>query len=342
MRALCIEKPNHSHIIDIDEPGDLGPEDVLLTIRTVGICGTDLSTYRGVNPLVTYPRVPGHEIAATIEAKGANVPDDFSIGDTVTVYPYTNCGECPACKNNKHHACEHNATLGVQRTGAFTERFIQPWQKLIHANGLSFAETALIEPFAVGFHAVDRGLVTENDTVLVIGSGAIGLGCVAGAVARGARVICADLDNRKLKVAQALGAKEVIHVGESSLVDRARKLTDGHGVDVAIEAVGSPTTFTGAVDAVGYTGRVVYIGYSKEHVTYDTSLFVKKELTIRGSRNARRENFEEVIAALKSGNIPTDRVVSKTVSLEATPEAIDHWDKVGRDIVKIHVAINAE
>ena len=339
MQALSINEPDNASIITLDAPDALPAAHVMLAIKTVGICGTDLSTYRGVNPLVTYPRVPGHEIAAVIEEKGSDVPDTFSVGDIVTVYPYTNCGTCASCKNNRHHACEHNATLGVQRPGAFTERITQPWGKLIPAEGLSFAETALIEPMAVGFHAVERGRTTNQDTVVVLGCGAIGLGCIAGAAARGARVIAVDLDDHKLAVAQATGATELINAKSKDLVETVLELTDGLGADVIIEAVGSPITFVAAIDAVSYTGRVVYIGYAKTHVTYDTAQFVKKELDIMGSRNATRQNFEEVIAVIRAGNVPLDKIVTRTVPLTEAPEALDQWDKDGADIVKIHVEI---
>lgn len=340
MLAFEIEKPDHARIIEIDAPDAPGPEEVLLQIKTMGICGTDLSTYRGVNPLVTYPRVPGHEISATIEAIGSDVPGDYSIGDLVTVYPYTNCGACGACNANRHHACEFNATLGVQRPGAFTERFVQPYQKLIPATGLSYSETALIEPMAVGFHAVDRAETTSSDLVVVIGCGAIGLSCVTGAVARGARVVAVDIDAHKLSVARDIGATELINSSDTDLVTRIMELTNNVGADAVIEAVGLPVTFRAAVDAVRYCGRVVYIGYAKEHVTYDTSLFVKKELDIRGSRNATRSDFENVIQTLRKGTLPIDKIVSKIVSLSDAPAAIDHWDKEGRDLIKIHVTIN--
>lgn len=311
----------------------------MLNIKTVGLCGTDLSTYRGVNPLVSYPLVPGHEIAASIEALGDDVPDTFNVGDTVTVYPYTNCGECASCKKNRHHACEHNATLGVQREGAFTERITQPWQKLIPAEGLTYAEAALIEPLSVGFHAVERGQVTSSDTVLVIGCGAIGLGCIAGAAAQGATIIAADLDDTKLEIARAVGATHLLNANNRPLLDQVLPLTNNLGADVVIEAVGSPVTFTSAIDIVTFTGRVVYIGYSKTHVTYDTALFVKKELDIRGSRNATHENFQDVITAIRSGKVPTQKIITQTVPLEEAPEALDTWDKNGGHITKIHVEL---
>ncbi|MFP6596180.1 MAG: zinc-binding dehydrogenase, partial [Candidatus Hydrogenedentota bacterium] len=264
-----------------------------------------------------------------------------AVGDTVTVYPYTNCGKCASCKNERHHACEHNATLGVQREGAFTERITQPWQKLIPTQGLTHAEAALIEPLSVGFHAVERGSTTSADTVLIIGCGAIGLGCIAGAAAQGATIIAADIDNTKLEIAKAVGATHTLNAGEAPLLDHVLPLTDNLGADVVIEAVGSPQTFTAAIDIVSYTGRVVYIGYSKAHVTYDTALFVKKALDIRGSRNATRKNFEQVITALRSGSIPTQKIITQTVTLQETPQALDIWDKNGAHITKIHVQLDS-
>lgn len=340
MQALCIEKPDKASIQTIDAPSSLPDDHVLLKIKTMGLCGTDLSSYRGVNPLVSYPRVPGHEISAVIEQMGSDVPDSFSVGDTVTVYPYTNCGECASCKNNRHHACEYNATLGVQREGAFTEYITQPWGKLIPADGLSFGETALIEPMAVGFHAVERGQTTEKDIVVIFGCGAIGLGCICGAAARNATIVAIDLDDHKLAVAKDSGATHLINGAKDSVDEKIMELTNGLGADVVIEAVGTPATFTKAIDIVSFTGRVVYIGYSKAHVTYDTAQFVKKELDIRGSRNATRENFEEVIAAIRSKKIPSDKIITQNVSLDESPEALDKWDKDGADIVKIHVEID--
>jgi 2-desacetyl-2-hydroxyethyl bacteriochlorophyllide A dehydrogenase len=340
MKALQIQNPDHATITTIDDPGAPGEGEVRLQIKTMGICGTDLSSYRGVNPLVSYPRVPGHEISAVIHALGPNVPDECKVGDTVTVYPYTNCGECASCKNNRHHACEHNATLGVQREGAFTEYINQPWEKLIRADGLSYAETALIEPMAVGFHAVERGQTTQNDIVVVFGCGAIGLGCICGAAARNATIVAIDLDDHKLQVAKAAGAAHLINGNTEDVDAKIADLTNGLGADVVIEAVGTPATFTKAIDIVSFTGRVVYIGYSKAPVTYDTAQFVKKELDIRGSRNATRQNFEEVIAALRADKIPVDQIVTQNVPLADSPTALDNWDKNGADIVKIHVQID--
>ncbi len=245
MRAVVIEQPGDVTLGTLAEPS-LADGDVLIHVRTVGFCGSDLNTYRGLNPLVSYPRVPGHEIAGTVAAIGANVPMPLAVGVDVTVVPYTACGRCSACRRGRTNTCRNNQTLGVQRDGALTERIVVPWQSVLHAEGLGRRELALVEPLAVGFHAVARGRVSGGDVVAVIGTGAVGLGAVAGAVRVGATVIAVDVDDRKLATARRAGASQVVNTQATSLHDRLQELTSGEGPDVVIEAVGFPVTFIGS------------------------------------------------------------------------------------------------
>ena len=160
MRAFFITAPNESGLGEIAVPKP-GPEEVLLRTRIVGMCGSDLNTFRGNNPMVSYPRIPGHEIAATIEEAGPEVPGEFRSGVDVTVSPYTNCGRCASCRRGRTNACESNQTLGVQRDGAMTSYFVVPWRKLYRAQGLSLRELSVVEPLSVGFHAAARGRITN-------------------------------------------------------------------------------------------------------------------------------------------------------------------------------------
>jgi 2-desacetyl-2-hydroxyethyl bacteriochlorophyllide A dehydrogenase len=337
MIALSITAPNHCELIDIPRPADPGPSEVLLRVRTVGFCGSDLTSYRGLNPMVSYPRIPGHEIGATIEELGSEVPSKWQVGQQVLVSPYSHCGQCTACLAGRPNACKHNQTMGVQRDGALTEYIVVPHEKLFTSEQLSLSELALVEPLTVGFHAVARGQVTSSDVVAVFGCGAIGLGVIAGAYARGARVIAIDIDDDKLALAKRCGACEVIHSANENLNDRLSGLTDGNGPHIMIEAVGLPATFRACVEAVCFGGRIVYIGYAKAPVEYETKYFVMKELDIRGARNALPEDFEAVIQHLKSGSFPSEAVISRTVSIRDAPAALEDWSKNPGDITKIHV-----
>lgn len=339
MRALVIVEAGETRYVERDPPTAAQGE-VLLHVKRVGFCGTDLNTFRGLNPLVTYPRVPGHEIAAIVADVTPGVPSHVTVGMATTVLPYTTCGTCPSCRTGRPNACRHNQTLGVQRDGAFTEFLTVPWQKLVRSDRLSLEEHALVEPLSVGFHAVERGRVTSADTVLVIGCGMIGLGAISGAaLGRGARVIAVDLDEAKLALARKAGAAETINSGSVPLHHAVQALTHGDGPSVAIEAVGAPATFRAAVDEVAFAGRVVYIGYAKEPVQYETKYFVMKELDILGSRNATTQNFADVIAVLESGRYPVADTITHAVPFGEAGQALARWAADPSRVTKIHVAM---
>jgi 2-desacetyl-2-hydroxyethyl bacteriochlorophyllide A dehydrogenase len=334
----------------IDAPGDVGlgmrsvptlvDGTVLIRVRTVGFCGSDLNTFRGLNPLVSYPRVPGHEIAGVVEAVGSDVPIPLAVGSDVTVLPYTACGRCSACRAGRINTCRNNQTLGVQRDGALVERIVVPWQSVLRAEGLGRRELALVEPLAVGFHAVARGRVTARDVVAVIGTGAVGLGVVAGAARQGATVIAVDVDDRKLAMARRAGASQVVNSQTTSLHDRLQELTDGAGPDVVIEAVGLPETFVSAVSEVAVAGRVVYIGYAKTPVCFDTTQFVRKELDILGARNATVEDFRAVMDLLLARHFPVADAVTHIVSLGDAANALRMWDSEPASVTRIHVDLD--
>jgi threonine dehydrogenase-like Zn-dependent dehydrogenase len=215
-----------------------------------------------------------------------------------------------------------------------------PWEKLVRSETLSLAEHALVEPLSVGFHAVERGQVTRADTVLVFGCGMIGLGAISGAgLFRGARVIAVDVDDAKLALARKAGAAETINSKTENLHEKLLALTAGDGPGVVIEAVGLPATFRAAVDEVSFAGRVVYIGYAKEAVSYETKYFVMKELDIRGSRNARVTDFADVMRMLETGRYPVRETITRTVPFAEAGEALASWATDPAKVTKIHVEL---
>jgi threonine dehydrogenase-like Zn-dependent dehydrogenase len=339
MKAFYITEPGHTRLGELDVPRPAANE-VLLKTRLIGMCGTDLSTFRGKNPLVSYPRIPGHEIAATIVEAGREVPPDLTPGMDVTVHPNTNCGKCASCKRGRTNACKFNETLGVQRDGAMKTYFTAPWKKVYRAEGLGLRELSLVEPLAVGFHATERGRVESQDVVAVIGCGMVGLGAMASAASRGATVIAIDLDEQKLDLARQVGAKYTVHSRKDPLHDRLLELTDGLGPDVMIEAVGVPDTYRMAVEEVAHTGRVVYIGWAKEPISFDTKHFVHKELDILGSRNSLYE-FPAVIEVLRQGTFPVEATISATVSIDQAGETLAQWSREPQLFTKILVEMDA-
>ncbi len=338
MKALFITAPKSCELREI-EGADPGPGEVRLRVDFVGLCGSDLNTYRGLNPLVSYPRIPGHELSGTIEAVGPNVAPDLAVGVTALAVPYTSCGQCAACRRGRTNACERNQTLGVQRDGALTRSIVLPAAKLIVPRRLPARLAPLVEPLAVGWHAATRGRVTAGDTVAVFGCGLVGLGAIAGANASGGRVIAIDVADAKLTLARAAGAAETVHSQREPLHERLQALTDGFGPDVLIEAIGLPQTYQACVAEAAFTGRIVYVGYAKKPVEYESRLFVQKELDIMGSRNATPADFTAVMHHLEQGAFPAEEVITRTVPLAEAADALRAWDADSGSVTKILVEL---
>ena len=339
MKAFAITGLSVTAFVDRPEP-TVGDGDVLLEVRYVGFCGSDLNTYRGLNPLVKLPRVPGHEISAVIAAKGPAVPDAWRVGQTVTVSPYTNCGLCSSCLKGRPNCCRFNETLGVQRDGALAKYVSVPWTKLYDAEGLAPEQVALIEPLTVGGHAADRSGAMEDDVTAVIGCGAVGLGAILGLARKNARkVIAVDVDDRKLALAREFGATDVVNSAKTDLHAALEELSGGHGPNCIVEAVGLPTTYRAAVEEVAFAGTVTYIGYAKAPVEYDTKLFVQKELSIRGSRNATPQNFRRVIDFARRGLFPIGKMLTKTYGFDAAGQALADWDAAPANVCRLAVKL---
>uniref|UniRef100_UPI0032163C12 zinc-binding alcohol dehydrogenase family protein n=1 Tax=uncultured Draconibacterium sp. TaxID=1573823 RepID=UPI0032163C12 len=336
MKTIEIPEAGAIQLVQREKPEPKAGE-LLLKIKYVGFCGSDLSTFLGKNPLVQYPRVPGHEISAVIEKTGEDIPADFKEGQAVTVVPYTNCGQCSACKQKRFNACRYNQTLGVQRDGAMAEYLCIPWQKVLVDEALSGLELALVEPLTVGFHAIDNAKVTDSDTVLVLGCGMIGAGAIIRAHLRGATVIAADIDDDKLVVAKKLGADFLLNVKNQNLHEELVKLTNDNCPSVVVEAAGSPVTYKQAIEEVAFAGRVVCIGYAGSDILFPTKLWVQKELQIMGSRNANPSDFEAVMKYLRTTDIEENLLVSKIVEPEEVPDAMKNWAEAPGKVMKILV-----
>ncbi|WP_226781683.1 zinc-binding alcohol dehydrogenase family protein [Oceaniglobus trochenteri] len=340
MEALVITDIGSTEIREVDSPV-CDPDGVILSVGHVGLCGSDLNTYSGLNPLVSLPRIPGHEIGGTIIERGADVPEAFALGKSAIVIPYTTCGACSSCQADRPNACRYNRTLGVQQDGGMSALLKIRHDRLILNDTLPAPQLSLVEPLSVGFHAVARGRVAKGETVVVLGGGMIGVGAMLGALAHDAKVIMVEVSESKRQTLLDLGAHAVINPETMDLADQVSKHTDGQGPDVVIEAVGLPQTFRSAVDLASYAGRVVYVGYAKEEVSYNTSLFNLKELDIMGSRNATRTDFEEVITFLESNPSAGNMLISRTFPWSQAQNSFQHWKENRNETFKVIIDVTA-
>lgn len=336
MRALSLERPGVAAIVTRPTPAPAAGE-VLVEVAYAGLCGTDLSAFRGSNPLVEYPRVLGHEISGRVVAVGDGVEPSW-LDRSVAVSPYKNCGRCPACRLGRPNACRSNETLGVQRDGALADFAAVPASRLVPSARLPLDVLAMVEPFSIGMHAVRRSEVAAADTVLVIGCGGVGSGAIAAAAARGAHVIGLDVEPHKLALARALGARDVVDGSAAGVADAVRGMTDGDGPSVVIEAVGSSATYRLALELVAPCGRIGCLGWVKGDVPLEGRLIVLKEVAILGSRNATDE-LAAVVDLFESGAVDPLALVTHRVTLDEAPAMLARWAEAPREVGKILVGL---
>lgn len=321
MKTIRIEEPGNIQIIHTDQPV-WGPGEALLKVKYCGICGADVASYTGNQPFTTYPRIPGHEFSAEIIEIGEN-KKGLKAGDFVTVNPYFNCGSCYSCERGFVNCCTDNQTMGVQRDGSFCEYLAMPVERIIPGKNLSPEELALIEPFAISYHALSRTQIQPTDKILVIGSGPIGLFALISAKLRGASVYVADVLRGRLETALEYGADGVIDVSQKNIKKAVEEITEGKGFDVCVEACGMSSTFLDCIDAVCFAGSIILIGNGKTETTFLHSVLLKKELNIFGSRNAHTKDFTALIDLVASGRIDVKKMISKIYFCDEAGEAFE-------------------
>lgn len=302
------------------EPRDMplrGDGDVLVRVRRVGVCGTDMHIFTGNQPYLSYPRVMGHEISGTVEAAPAG--SALQHGDMVYVMPYLSCGRCGACRQGKTNCCVELQVLGVHRDGAFTEWLNVP-QAFVHkAEGVSLDQAAMVEFLAIGAHAVRRGEVTAGQRVLVVGAGPIGLAAMLFARLRGASVTALDIRDDRLAFAKGpIGVDQTVQVGDGD-VQALSSLTNGEFFDVVFDATGNAKAMEKGFQFIAHGGKYVLISIVSSSISFSDPEFHRREATVLGSRNATDEDFETVLAAMRQGKIPTLAMASHRMKLADVP-----------------------
>ena len=295
-----------------DRPGQLraeerpvpvpGEGEVLLRVKRVGVCGTDLHIFAGRQPYLSYPRVMGHELSGVV----AQAPPGSGLaeGDVVYVMPYLSCGDCVACRAGRGNCCTRLQVLGVHRDGAFAEYLSVPAPFVHRAEGVDLDQAAMLEFLAIGAHAVRRADVRAGQRVLVVGAGPIGMGALVFAALRGASVTA--LDSRADRLAfceRQLGVPACVALGADD-VDRLAALTSNEFFDVVFDATGSPAAMARGFRFVAHAGTYVLISVVQSEICFDDPEFHKRETTLLASRNATREDFETVLQAMRAGRIP--------------------------------------
>lgn len=309
--------------------------EALLRVLYGGICGSDLSSYRGTMRYITYPRVPGHEFSAEIVEVE---PNDYGLhaGMLVTANPYFNCGKCYSCQNGLVNCCTTSKTMGIQREGAFAEYITLPIERIYNGKNIAAKTLALVEPFCISYHGVKRLNLQKDEKVLIVGAGTIGVLAAVAAMAAGAEVTICDVAADKLEYAKKFGIHHTIcNTSPDVFIQETASLTNGNGFDVTIEAVGIPATFQNCIDAVCFGGRMLQIGVGKQNADFFFTSIQQKELMIMGSRNARKEDFLEAIDMLNEGKLNIDKVITNIYKLDQAAKAFEDFHKHGNSMLKV-------
>ncbi len=336
MKSVVCQSPGELRMVEAGIPS-VNEGDVLIRVRRIGVCGTDMHIFRGTQPFLSYPRVMGHELAGEV----VQAPDDSGLasGDTVYVMPYLSCGTCVACRKGKTNCCTRIQVLGVHRDGGMAEYLTVPAQFVFKADGISLDQAAMLEFLAIGAHAVSRAAVHQDQRVLVVGAGPIGIAVSLFARLKGGEVTVLDTRADRLDFcSDAIGVHHAVQAGEGDK-DALSELTGGEFFDVVFDATGNVKAMERGLEFVAHGGTYVLVSIVLDRISFADPEFHKRETTLLGSRNATAADFREVLEAMKAGLIPTERLATHRTTLANFIDVLPQWMDPSSGVIKAIVEV---
>ena len=337
MKSIICEKPGDLAFIESTRPTPKSGE-VLLKIKCIGVCGTDIHAYGGNQPFFSYPRVLGHELAGEIVALGEGV--ELPIGAAAFVIPYLACGECVACKNNKPNCCTNIEVIGVHRDGGMCEYLTVPADHVVISEGLPFEQLAIVECLAIGAHAVRRAQVTQNDTVLVLGAGPIGIGAAQFAKVEGAKTFIADVNEARLDYCSQEFDFDAQIDCKGDVKKHLGALTQEEFPTVIIDATGNPRAMESTFEWLANGGRIVFVSVVKADISFHDPEFHKRETTLLGSRNATKEDFEHVVQCMRDNRVKSASLITHKAKFDTVVDVFPEWIKPENKVVKAVIEVD--
>lgn len=311
---------------------------ITVRIKRIGVCGTDLHAYRGNQPFFSYPRILGHELSGEVEDEGG--VSAWRPGDAVCVLPYFNCGVCVACRAGRTNCCVSLQVCGVHVDGGMVEYLSVPETHLLPGNGMPLDKLALVEPLAIGAHAVRRAGVQPGEFVLVVGAGPIGLGAMEFARLAGARVIALDISESRLHFCKHnLKVDFVINGRSTGIITQLKDITAGDMPHVVMDATGNRTAINNAFQYMAHGGRYILVGLQSGEVSFLHPEFHKREGTLMSSRNATREDFLRVMETIRSAKVNPEKYITHRVHFLEAGEAFEKWLQPEAGVIKAMIEL---
>ena len=337
MRQVVLEQPGRLVAADGPQPGPPGPDEALVRVRSVGVCGTDFHAFKGDQPFFTYPRILGHELSAElIEAPNAA---GLKTGDRCAVEPYLECGRCVACRRGRTNCCAKLEVLGIHVDGGMREIIKVPLRKLHRSESLSFEQLALVETLSIGAHAVGRAGLEPGETALVVGTGPIGLAVIQSAQPLGVRLLATDVNEARLEFCRRqMGVEHTFATGASA-EEALRDATRGEMPTVVFEATGNPASMERSFGFVASGGKLVLVGLCQSKIAFFDPEFHRREMTLLSSRNALAADFKRVLSAVEAGTLDTRPWITHRASLADLAAALPSWIDPGAGVLKAMVEV---
>ncbi|OQB23745.1 MAG: putative zinc-type alcohol dehydrogenase-like protein YjmD [Firmicutes bacterium ADurb.Bin182] len=333
MKSVYLKEPNDIKIKQIDKPV-FKEGYALIRIKSFGICGSDIGAFRGVNPIVSYPRIIGHELAGIVEEIGENQAG-LKKGDRVVIDPYLWCGKCYPCSLGRTNCCETLKCLGVHVDGGMTEYLLHPAHMLVPlSESIPWELAPLSEPLTISIHGIHRANVKAGQRIAINGAGTIGLLAALASMAYGAEPILVDPVEERLNNARKLGVKHTVCIPAQNAAERIREITNGRMAEVVMEASGSNQAIRSCLDMVSYAGKIVLTGWPKNETTLPTNIITTKELDVLGGRNSKNE-FGEALELIDSGKVNVRAVLSKLINIDDVPDAVRELSEYPERYLKI-------
>ena len=333
MKAIVLNEPGSLTRSNVSSPGLPGENEVLLKVRCLGICGTDLHAYKGRQPFFSYPRILGHEIAAEVVSFGKRVTG-LNAGDLCTVLPYRNNIIDQTVRSGKVNCGSGLSYMGVHEDGAMQEYFIRDADDVFVINGLSAEQTAMIEPLAIGSHAVERAQIKPDDIVLVIGAGPIGITILTMGMLKGASFVVTDTNDNRLDFVKNKYPGVNTLKSDENLINATKNLYEGSMPTVVIDATGNRDSMLKCIDYVAPGGTIVYVGLFIGNIELFDPLFHAKEITLKSSRAALPEDFKKIIRLIRSGHIKIDHLITHRLQFDSLPETFSRLYNPDEHVIK--------
>lgn len=340
MLTLVLTSPGKLLATETTSPTrSLGPDEALVRVHRVGVCGTDLHAFAGRQPFFTYPRILGHELGVEVVAVGANVTN-VAIGDRCAVEPYLNCGKCIACRSGKPNCCRTLQVLGVHTDGGHRSHITVPAAKLHKSTELNFDQLALVETLGIGAHAVARAQLKADETVAVVGAGPIGLAVMQFAKVAGVRVIAVDISPARLKFCREhMAVDETIDATGGEVAAKLETLTGGDLPTAVFDATGNAQSMQSAFAYPAPGGRLIFVGLVQADISFHDPHFHRRELTVLSSRNALPGEFTHIIQLIEAGMIDTSPWITHRAPLPAVPAVFESWTNPATGVIKAMIEI---